>query len=206
MSILSDSKILESIEKGEIVIQPFNTKQLGSNSYDVLLDSVLIIYKNQHLDCKKNNQTESITIPEDGILLEPGRLYLGSVKEFTETKNHVILFEGKSSLARLGLFVHITSGFGDIGYKGYLTVELSVVQPLRIYKDMRIGQIYYQNVDGFCINPYNKKEDAKYNNTNPGPISSKMHLNFIEELDHKEALRNRLKDSGISFIPDDLKD
>lgn len=206
MAILTDSKILECIESKKIIIEPFNPKNLGSNSYDVTLGDKLIVYKNQHLDCKKENETETIEIPEDGILLEPGRLYLGVTREYTETPEHVIIFEGKSSLARLGLFTHITSGLGDLFFCGFFTLELAVVQPLRIYKNMKVGQLYYHTVDGFCINPYNKKEDGKYNNKTSLPLASKMFLNFKENTINREDYKERLKDSGISFNPDDLEE
>ncbi len=197
MGILSDSKILERIDEGSITIRPFERKQLGSNSYDVRLGDKLLLYKNELLDPKIDNPTEEIIIPEDGFLLKPGKLVLAVTREFTETLKDVVMVEGKSSLARLGLLVHITSGFGDVGFRGHITLELTCVQPIKIYAGMKIAQIYYQKVEGMVINPYNVKVDAKYNNDDSTPISSKMWKNFLE--DDVEERKRRISDSGISF-------
>lgn len=204
MSILSDSKILENIKTDDIVISPFERRQLGSNSYDVRLSENLLIYQDDVLDPRKEQGTEPVVIPEVGFLLKPGRLYLGVTSEYTETKKHVVLFEGKSSLARLGLFVHITAGFGDVGFKGHITLELFCVQPIKIYPNMRIGQIYYQTVEGMVINPYNKKEDAKYNNDTPMPMKSQM-FKTIQQDELYYSRKNRIGDSGISFDPTDYE-
>jgi len=200
MAILSDSKILERISDGDIIIEPFQRKNLGSNSYDVTLGNSLLMYKmdKEFLDTKTPNQFYEVTIPENGYVLKPGILYLGVTNEFTKTKKDVIMFEGKSSLARMGLLVHISSGFGDVGYTGYFTLEFSCIHPIKIYPNMKIGQLYYQTVDGLVINPYDLKKDAKYNNSSSKPIASKMHENFIEEF------RDRFRDSGITFNPEKL--
>ena len=200
MGILSDSKILEKINSGEIVINPYDHSQLGSNSYDVRMSNKLLVYLDPILDPKEDQATTTIDIPKEGLVIHPGKLYLGVTIEHTETLKDVIMFEGKSSLARLGLFVHITSGFGDVGFKGHITLEISCIQPIRIYPNMKIGQVYYQSVDGFVINPYSSKIDAKYNNTNPLPMKSQMYKNFQQE--EKEFKIKRVGDSGLSFTPD----
>ena len=68
---------------------------------------------------KKPNKYKSVIIPEEGLRLEPGKLYLGRTVEYTATKNFVPMLEGRSSVGRLGLFIHVTAGFGDVGFKGY---------------------------------------------------------------------------------------
>lgn len=198
MGILSDSKILERIDSGDIIIEPFIRKNLGTNSYDVTLGHKLFIYENELFDCKVKQSGEYLEIPDEGFILQPNKLYLGVTNEMTKTKKDVIMFEGKSSLARLGLLVHVSSGFGDVGYSGCITLEFSCVQPIRIYKNMKIGQLYYQTVHGMVINPYNSKEDAKYNNSDSLPIPSKMYQNF------KDDFKERFRDSGITFNPEKL--
>ncbi len=197
MGILSDSKILERIDEGSISIEPFDRKQLGSNSYDVRLGKKLLFYKNEVLDPKAENEVERLDIPAEGLVISPGKLFLGVTVEYTNTKQDVVMFEGKSSLARLGLLVHITSGFGDVGFQGHITLELSCIQPIRIYAGMKIGQIYYQSVEGLVINPYHTKSDAKYNNKEAEPMPSQMYKNFLD--DEVEARKQRISDSGIPF-------
>ena len=75
-------------------------------------------------------------------MLEPNRLYLGRTGEHTETKNLVPMLEGRSSIGRLGLFVHVTAGFGDVGFRGFWTLEIFCVQPIRIYSGLEICQIF----------------------------------------------------------------
>lgn len=202
MGILSDSRILDRLSKKHIIIKPFDRTQLGSNSYDVRLGKTLVCYKSEILDPKKENEAESFEIPSEGYLLKPGKLILGVTEEYTETIKDVVMFEGKSSLARLGLLVHITSGFGDVGFKGHITLELTCVQPIMIYPGMKVGQIYYQTVDGMVINPYNKKVDAKYNNDSPVPMPSQMWRNFKQ--DEITSKIKRIGDSGVSFDDENI--
>ncbi len=175
--ILTDSQILEEIEKGTILIEPFNRACLGSNSYDVHLGQYLATYKNRTLDARKHNEIEEFVIPEEGILLEPNTLYLGVTKEYTETHNHVPFLEGKSSVGRLGIDIHATAGKGDIGYCNTWTLEISCVQPVRVYAGMPIGQLIYFAVEGQVQNPYHSKQNAKYINRSLKPIESMMWKN-----------------------------
>jgi dCTP deaminase len=58
------------------------------------------------------------------------------------------MIEGRSSIGRLGLFVHVTAGFGDVGFCGYWTLEMFAVQPVRIYAGVAICQIFYHDIRG----------------------------------------------------------
>lgn len=112
---------------------------------------------NAALDPQYDNPTNDVVIPESGFVLEPLGLYLGSTVEYTETHYPWIpQLEGKSSLARLGLSIHSTAGFGDHGFCGQWTLELSVVEPVRIYPGMRICQICYHRAEGDPM-PYKGK-------------------------------------------------
>ena len=175
--ILSDKKILEGIAKSEIVIEPFNREYLGTNSYDVHLGNYLAVYKDHVLDAKKHNEINEIEIPEEGFVLQPGTLYLGVTHEYTETHNAVPFLEGKSSIGRLGIDIHATAGKGDVGFCNTWTLEISCVQPVRIYAGMPIGQLIYFAVEGDIENYYNKKVGAKYNQRTIKPVESMMWKN-----------------------------
>ena len=175
--ILSDSVILKEIEKGNILIEPFIPECLGSNSYDVHLSKYMMVYKDRAIDAKKENKTEDIIISEDGFELQPGTLYLGVTEEYTETHNHVPFLEGKSSIGRLGIDIHATAGKGDVGYCNTWTLEISCVQPVRVYAGMPIGQLIYFEVSGIVKTLYNKKKNAKYNQRTLKPIASQMFKN-----------------------------
>lgn len=176
--ILTDSEILKNIEYGAIEITPFDIKNLGSNSYDVHISNTLTIYTEPILNPLKNNATINIFINEDGYLLLPGKLYLAVTNEFTYTPLHVPFLDGVSSLARLGLNIHATAGVGDIGFRNHWTLELSVIQPLMIYPNMRIGQIYFFEPKGKVKIPYDRKKGAKYNKQSQFPIPSLYYIDI----------------------------
>lgn len=167
--ILSGKEILKERENGNIIIEPFNIKQLNPNSYNLRLANELLVYDipskcdmvkedgiiapgpftfMEPIDMKEKTPTRKIIIPEEGYVLYPGILYLGRTVEFTETHNFLPCLEGRSSIGRLGVNIHITAGFGDCGFAGKWTLELSCVQPVRIYPNIEICQIYYQEIKG----------------------------------------------------------
>jgi dCTP deaminase len=176
--ILTDKEILDRIERKAIVIEPFKRSCLGTNSYDVHLGGTLATYKDRVIDAKKPNAIEYITIPEDGFVLEPGTLYLGVTEEYTETHDTVPFLEGKSSIGRLGIDIHATAGKGDVGFCNTWTLEISCVQPVRVYAGMPIGQLIYFMVQGEIENYYNRKSNAKYNERTVLPVESMMWKNF----------------------------
>jgi dCTP deaminase len=175
--ILSDTKILEAISAGTIKIEPFRPECLGSNSYDVHLGKYLACYEDAVLDARKHNGIRHFEIPEEGIVLQPGRLYLGVTEEYTETFDFVPFLEGKSSVGRLGIDIHATAGKGDVGFCNYWTLEISVSMPVRVYAGMPVGQLIYFMVEGSVANPYDRKGSAKYTERNVRPVESMMWKN-----------------------------
>ncbi|RME93232.1 MAG: dCTP deaminase [Candidatus Hydrogenedentota bacterium] len=170
--ILSGKEIKARLGK-DIIIDPFQEKYLNPNSVNLTLHNELLIYQNTELDMKVPNPTESIMIPEEGLLLEPNRLYLGRTVEYTETHNLVPMLEGRSSIGRLGLFVHVTAGFGDVGFKGYWTLEIFAIQPIRVYAGVPICQIFYHTIEG----DFEEYKSGKYQN-NRGIQASMLYKDF----------------------------
>ena len=157
--ILSGKEIRNRLGR-DIYIEPYNDKQLNPNSYNLKLHNELLVYENSLLDMKKENKAKKLIIPEDGLILEPGILYLGRTVEHTRTENFVPMLEGRSSIGRLGLFIHVTAGFGDVGFSGFWTLEIFCVQPVRVYPNVEICQIYYHTIEG----EYDKYNSGKYQN------------------------------------------
>lgn len=133
---------------GDIKIEPFNPRALNPNSYNLTLHDELMVYEEVVLDMAKANRVRRIQIPREGLVLSPNQLYLGRTSERTETHNLVPQIEGRSSVGRLGLFVHVTAGFGDVGFCGHWTLEMFAVQPVRIYPGVPICQIFYHEITG----------------------------------------------------------
>nr|WP_319586223.1 hypothetical protein [uncultured Desulfobulbus sp.] len=100
--MILSGKEIKSKMGNEIIIDPFNESQLNPNSYNLRLHEKLLVYEDAVLDMKKDHATEVIIIPEDGLILETGKLYLGRTVEYTETHNYVPMLEGRSSIGRLG--------------------------------------------------------------------------------------------------------
>jgi dCTP deaminase len=175
--ILTDKKILEEIDKGTIVIDPFDRKFLGTNSYDVHLGKYLATYRDNILDARKHNEIDTWEMDEEGFVLQPNTLYLGVTQEYTESHAHVPFLEGKSSVGRLGIDIHATAGKGDIGFCNTWTLEISVSHKVRVYPGMPIGQLIYFSVEGEVENYYNLKPGAKYNQRTVKPVESMMWKN-----------------------------
>ena len=146
--ILSGKEIKKQVKEGSIAIDPFTDEQINPNSYNLRLHHDLLTYDNDILDMREKNSVSPLVIPSEGLLLEPHKLYLGRTVERTSTDKYVPMLEGRSSVGRLGLFIHITAGFGDIGFDGFWTLEIFCVQPIRIYSGLEICQIFYHTIDG----------------------------------------------------------
>ena len=175
--ILSDTAILSAIEAGDIVIEPYDRSRLGTNSYDVRLGKHLACYLDEVLDARAHNKVERLEIEDGGIVLPPGKTYLGVTEEYTETRRYVPFLEGKSSVGRLGIDIHATAGKGDVGFCNHWTLEISVAQSVRVYAGMPIGQLIYFHVDGEVEVDYSAKMSAKYNKRTSYPVESMMWKN-----------------------------
>ncbi len=172
--ILSGEEIRKNLG-GKIIIDPFDQAKLNPNSYNLTLHNELLTYEEVVLDMQQPNRVRRLQIPPEGLVLSPNQLYLGRTFERTETQDLVPMIEGRSSVGRLGLFVHITAGFGDVGFRGYWTLEMFAVQPVRIYPYVPICQIFYHQIEGdytpYCSSKYQDNRDIQpsllYQELNP---------------------------------------
>ena len=172
--ILSGKEIKRRLDK-DIIIKPFNPLQLNPNSYNLRLHNELLMYDEPILDMKQEHTLRKIIISSKGFVLEPGKLYLGRTVEYTRTEQLVPMLEGRSSIGRLGLFIHITAGFGDVGFSGYWTLEMFCVQSVRIYPGVEICQIFYHTIEGDFV----RYESNKYQN-NRGIQPSLLYKDFLQ--------------------------
>ena len=170
--VLSGLEIKRELNK-EIFIEPYDESRLNPNSYNLRLHNELVVYDCDVLDMKVNNRTKSLIIPPEGLVLKPGVVYLGRTVEHTKTLKYVPMVEGRSSVGRLGFYIHVTAGFGDVGFSGYWTLEMTCVQPVRIYSGVEICQIFYHAIQGDYSTSYN----SKYQN-NKGIQASKIYEEF----------------------------
>lgn len=190
--ILSGQQIESRIDD-DIIIDPYDSKQLNSNSVNLTLHNELMTYEEVVLDMRKANRVRRELIPQDGYVLKPNQLYLARTAERTETHNLVPMIEGRSSVARLGLFINATGGFGDVGFCGYWTLQMFAVQPLRIYPGVPICQIFYNEIVGefleYSSDKYQHNRDVQpslfFKELNPdGEDDAQMELQFGFERSH----------------------
>jgi dCTP deaminase len=170
--ILSGNEIRARLNR-DIVIEPFEEQQLNPNSYNLRLHNELLAYEEIVLDMRRPNRFRRHTIPPEGLVLDPNRLYLGRTLERTETHNLVPMLEGRSSIGRLGLFVHVTAGFGDVGFCGYWTLEMFAVHPVRIYANVQIAQIFYHTIEGE-VTEYHSEKYQNNRDIQPSPLFKEL--------------------------------
>ncbi|MFK0074663.1 dCTP deaminase [Arthrobacter woluwensis] len=170
--ILTGPAIAQEVAEGAIQIEPFRPGQVNPNSYDLRLAPQLLVYGDRELDVAKENPVQSITIGPEGFVLQPDRIYLGGSVEHVGSDRYVPIVRAKSSIARLGLFVHVTADLIDIGSHGPTTFQLHSVHPLRIYPNMRIAQVTYWVPRGE-ITLY----EGKYRDTR-APMASQAYREF----------------------------
>lgn len=141
--ILTGPEIVAAQRDGRLLIDPFDLAAVNPNSYNLRLGPTLLQYDVPVLDAARPNPTREMAVGEAGVVLLPGRLYLGHTIETAGSDVFVPLLFGRSSVGRLGLFVEITAPIGDIGFHGQWTLMLHPTVPVRVYAGMRISQVMF---------------------------------------------------------------
>jgi dCTP deaminase len=191
MSILTGPEIRKRQGLGELDIDPWVNEHVGPASVDLRLHHDLLVYKQflplhesmgskraatgawqwwPPLDMRKGNPTEKLAIPDEGLVLYPGILYLGRTVESIWSDRFVPQVTGRSSVGRLGVQVHATAGYGDPGFEGTITLEIMVVHPICVYAEERVCQVYFTTTKGepkLYEGRYQKQVD---------PTASRFHL------------------------------
>ena len=141
--ILTGKEIHRQVRRGRITISPFHPAQLNPNSYNYRLGRTLKTACDGVIDARSEHCWERITIPDYGLVLEPGRLYLGHTVEAIGSRHYVTSLIGRSSVGRLGLYLQLSADLAQLGAIHRWTLELTVVQPLKIYPGVQIGQVSF---------------------------------------------------------------
>lgn len=164
------------------LISPFDREQINPASYDLRLH-----YMTRWFDRTMKLDTadlEEHTFPyeiEDFVLLEPDEFILGCTQERVSLPADLVArVEGKSSLGRLGLMVHVTAGYIDPGFDGQVTLEIKNVNrvPIKLYAGMRIGQIAFERMSSVPIKDYNQ---TGHYQGQEGPTESRYKYDGVSE-------------------------
>ena len=206
--ILSDKDILKYLESGEIEISPFDKKYLQPASIDLHLDKHFLVFDTQKhhvIDPKLpvDDMMREVTIDEEeAFILHPGEFALGLIYEKTGVSNRFAgRLEGKSSVGRLGVLIHVTAGFLDPGNSLQMTLELHNVSnlPIKLYYKMPIAQMSFEELSSECIKPYSKGKASKYVGDTK-PRASQMWRNF-RPIKQKDNLIKENENSNHIIIP-----
>lgn len=176
--ILTHDDIIDAIEKGDIVIDPLNFDAIGVNSVDLHLSPFIVTLGDkidEMLDVRFPPNLIYKEIEAGGMILYPHRVYLASTTERTKTSKHVPIMHGKSSIARLGISVH-DAGFGDIGFAGHWTLEITVKQAIKIYAGIPICQLAFHEPKSVPSETYLQRKASSYTDAwdDPKPQPSRL--------------------------------
>ena len=135
-----------------------------------------LVAKGDVLDVKNEPITRAFIIGEEGWVLWPGILYLMHTEERVCTRNYAPVLDGKSSIGRLGIVIHLTAGYGDPGFDGQYTLEVTVAHPVRVYAGMRFCQMRFHTLMG---KQTNYQSSGHYTGKDAvGPVASKAFTQF----------------------------
>lgn len=141
--ILTGHAIKDAVANGQIKLSPYSETNVGPDSYDLALGTEIIRYLDPALDAKKPPAHEKITLPPEGLLLKAGDFVLGHSVEDISSDHFAALIHARSSIARLGLFVHVTSDLIHVGSSGNITFQLYATMPVVIRPGMGIAQVTF---------------------------------------------------------------
>lgn len=166
----------EIIAHGPSLVRPFNPECVEPASIDLHLSDELLVpnFAQVHeVDLAKppRDFMDLVTIGMDGYRLEPGEFVLGVTEEKVTLPGNIVgKIEGKSSIGRLGLIVHVTAGFIDPGFKGPLTLEM--VNLLRVPIILRPHRKICQVAFAYMNTNVNKPYNGRYQNSR-GVVASR---------------------------------
>jgi dCTP deaminase len=152
--ILSRTEIDRRVAAGSITISPYSAAQLNPTSYSYRLGLEI-----SELGPAAGRSDAVVEIGEAGMLLQPGRLYLSHTHEVIGSRECVVTLMGRPSIGRLGLFVQLSADLGNVGDAHRWTLELTCVQPVKIYPRMLIGELTFWETRGelaFYSGPYTR--------------------------------------------------
>lgn len=173
MSVLSDKDIKKYLKEKKVSVEPITEPdiQIQPAWIDLRLGDEFSFFKEStmtFIDTRKKyiGYTDTIKIEKDRpFIIHPGQFVLGCTKETVKLPDDIAGYiDGRSSLGRLGLVVHVTSGWVDPGWEGRLVLEMTNVGklPIAVYSDMRICKLVLFKMSSKAEIPYSKRKEAKY--------------------------------------------
>lgn len=188
---LSDKSIIEALDDQRIIIEPRPADEsISGVTVDLRLGNRFRVFSSHttpHIDLSGTREEmnraidkvmsdEVVVHSDEAFFLHPGELALGITLESVTIPDDLVgWLDGRSSLARLGLLVHVTAHRIDPGWSGNIVLEFynAGKLPLALREGMAIGAISFETMTTEALRPYRKREDAKYKDQS-GPLASKI--------------------------------
>ena len=140
--ILTGPAIAAARARGEITIEPYESPRLSPNAYDWRLGDTLRICDTD-LDAATPTPYTETTIPDTGLVLQPGVLYLGLTHERTGSETYAQLLNGNRTMGALGIWVHVSAPLGHQGHAIRWTLEIRAARHVRVYPRMTFGKLVF---------------------------------------------------------------
>lgn len=191
MAILSDQDIKKCLESGKIIIEPLEKPeiQIQPSSVDLRIGSEFKGFRIVRKPCidpmdkgDLESYMESFYIDEgEPFIIHPGEFALATTYETVKLPDDLVArVEGRSSMGRLGITMHVTAGYIDPGFQGKITLEISNIgkMPVALYTGQRVCQIVFETMTSPSKRPYGHPDrDSKYMGQKR-PISSKIKQDY----------------------------
>ena len=185
--LLSDRDIRAELDRGRVVLEPYDPAMIQPSSVDVRIDRLFRLFDNHKYPVidPAQEQPELTRLIEvergEAFVLHPGEFVLASTYEVVTLPDDVAArLEGKSSLGRLGLITHSTAGFIDPGFSGHVTLELANVAtlPIKLWPGMKIGQLCFFRLSSAAEHPYGSERYGSRYLGQRGPTASRSFQSF----------------------------
>lgn len=178
---LSDRDIIAALEHCILHIDPEpDYGAISGVSVDLHLSNrfrTFNAYAMGHIDCGDFSQAMldlmSAEIEADPFYLHPGELVIACTHERIGMPDDLVgWLDGRSSLARLGLMVHVTAHRIDPGWDGQIVLECfnAGKLPLALRPGMAIGAISFERMTSPALWPYRSRYRGQC-----GPVGSRLH-------------------------------
>ncbi|MER7986040.1 deoxycytidine triphosphate deaminase [Streptomyces noursei] len=149
--ILSGPEILSEVRAGRIHIDDFDPERLEPNSYGFRLAEDILWYDDDVIDCFTPPKAQHLTMGPEGMVLEPGRFYLGGTMEAMGSPHYAATLYACRSASTLGIWIQFSAPLGHSGAVFPWTLEMKVAHPVRVYPGMLIGKLAFWAMQGDAV-------------------------------------------------------
>jgi dCTP deaminase len=168
--ILSGPEILSEVRAGRIHIDAFDPERVEPNSYGFRLAGDILQYEQEVLDCYEPPRSRRFRMGSEGLVLQPGRFYLGGTVEAMGSPHYAATLYACRSASTLGIWIQFSAPLGHSGAVFPWTLEMKVAHPVRVYPGMTIGKIAFWAMQGEAMG-----YDGKYTGS-ASAVTSRMSL------------------------------